>query len=736
MLCSIATTAFAAETQAPPAPFTTPAPPPGATEPATADKPEDAVPQLEIELVVDNSGRPNSDGTVTGSLVLTNNADDPVAVGSVEIAAPAEPFADTRAYTEWISGDGSRGTVLVTTPAPRVDAQSSTVVEFEITTDQLPLSATDQFGVYGLDVQWEADGSDAANRSALVVGELTDSAISLTPVVPIVAPLGETTLLTADELQELTGRNGALTQLLDGVEGHDVTLAVDPRLIASIRSLGDDAPNSAIAWLNRLEELNLPSLELEFADANLALQAAAGLDEPLTPNGFQFVARDRSFPDPEAEPEPGPSSTPAGTDGEPSSSPTPSPSAKPTPNTPVKPDDPAELQRFDYTEPNVTYLSQHGLDYPNFRTVAQWREDDRFLIDGNRLENRKMCRSQVRVDGRATLVTNSVFNSAFAASTDTADASMAATTRADTLARLMLLAQESGSDCDLITALPRHDLADGEALDELLTASEQVGAVELAELPEPVDAAALPVGKLDELPLADATIKRFTASTELEPLGVELRHLYDDPAATEQQLRAELIRLSSTAWSTEPRSWRSARANYAEFAIGARKRIRIISGSEVQLIGHELTLPVFIENTSNRRVTVRVTLRPSTGHIEATEPQTIVVEPHSNARAQLPVTAVANGPTQVDVWLETHDSVKLPATARLKVNVNAEIETVLGWMLIGGAILLVVLGTYRTIRRRRRAAGRAELRNKMEAAKRNRQPASAETTDTDTEAEQ
>ena len=117
-----------------------------------------------------------------------------------------------------------------------------------------------------------------------------------------------------------------------------------------------------------------------------------------------------------------------------------------------------------------------------------------------------------------------------------------------------------------------------------------------------------------------------------------------------------------------------------------------------------------------------MSLRAKTGHLRAESPATVTIEPRSNARAQLPVTAITNGTTKVELHLTTPDGTQLPSAAVLQVNIHAEVETVVQWLLIGGATALVPLGTLRMVRRRSRRAGRAQLRAKVQERRRNTTP--------------
>lgn len=688
-----------------------------ATADDTADADKTETPPLEAALLLDHNGRidPASD-KLTGSVVLRNNTEQPLRTGTIRYQLRPQPLGGIADYDAWASGGDTTQelTTLHNAKTPEIAAGKTATVPFSIDleTAELPWDAeADTFGVYGITADWRAGNEQAQGRAALINGKLTGSAITLTTVVPVVAPMGDSALLNASQLNNLTGPDGELTQLLDAIGSHQVTLAIDPRLIASIRALGNDAPESALNWLKELESRNLPAFPLEFADANLALQARSGLNAPLAPTGFQFVSDKHELPEIEVDAAPQPTGTaPGNTNATEPTGTEPPNNTKPAPD----PDDVAVLTQFSYSS-DLHYLPGPGLDNETLPTLLEWRSG-RFMIDSDRLSGTDRCTTQVSLGGRETIVANSAVSEQLATSAS-ADTTRAAAARNDALAQLALTAG-SEQPCQLVAALPRAHLKLHEGLSELLGDAEAIGAITPAPLPESANAGELTDAELDPQPLADDTIAKLRTAIDNEQAGLNYVSLYDNPTGTKQQLRTELIRLTSASWHDDPDGLNTAARNYTTFAIGARDGVRIVSGAEAQLIGHELTLPVFIENTTSRRVTVNVSLRAQTGHLRAESPATVTIEPRSNARAQLPVTAITNGTTKVELHLTTPDGTQLPSSAVLQVNIHAEVETVVQWLLIGGATALVILGTFRMVRRRSRRAGRAQLRAKVQERRR------------------
>ena len=79
---------------------------------------------------------------------------------------------------------------------------------------------------------------------------------------------------------------GTLTRKLNAVEGQQVAVGIDPMIIASIRILGNTAPQSAIDWLERLDGIGNETFALSYADSDLAALSQAGSGAVLAPTSF------------------------------------------------------------------------------------------------------------------------------------------------------------------------------------------------------------------------------------------------------------------------------------------------------------------------------------------------------------------------------------------------------------------------------------------------------------------
>ncbi len=171
------------------------------------------------------------------------------------------------------------------------------------------------FGPRGLTAELDAAGADVATgRGAVVWSPGADPAPTpVAAVMPLTVPPSASDFVDAEALATYTAAGGTLTRQLDAVYGRPVAVGIDPRIIASIRILGADAPASAVEWLQRLREIPNETFALAWADADVAVQAQAGAATLLAPTDASYAVRASRFAAPGSTPAPSPSSTPSET---------------------------------------------------------------------------------------------------------------------------------------------------------------------------------------------------------------------------------------------------------------------------------------------------------------------------------------------------------------------------------------------------------------------------------------
>ena len=129
--------------------------------------------------------------------------------------------------------------------------------------------------------------------------------------------------------------------------------------------------------------------------------------------------------------------------------------------------------------------------------------------------------------------------------------------------------------------------------------------------------------------------------------------------------------------------------------------IRIVKGSNINLVATASRVPVQIRNDYDSDIRVLVWSRPS--NLRVTMPKTVAFTAPANttSNVMIPVEAIANGEVRLNVWLTSFSGVPLGHPAVLNMTVQREVE---GSLLVGFAALVIglgVVGARRMIKRRK-----------------------------------
>lgn len=687
---------------------------------------------LTVLVAPSGAGRLGAGADLTLTVHLVNRTDQALAEGELIVSMQGATLDSRSEYGRWLTSpapDDERGADVARASTPRVEPGGTAELVVVAPAAALPVVAGDPFGPRGIAARLVVGGGDAAEgRSSIVVEGLDDAQPTpISVVVPIVPPNPAAPLLTADDLDELTAPDGYLSRLLDAVAGTSATLAIDPRLLVSIRALGDAAPESAQAWLARLEALPNDSFALPYADADLTLQQQAGLETPLGLTSDEFALGPATGQPGETGPTadataPGstePPEAPAATDDSgggptagdattPSASGAPTDSPSPGPDAPPSRPTLAELTAFPYTIDAVAWPSAGTLGPADLDALERWgyrgvivdaasveRLDDTYYTPG----------SQVELDGWSALAADDQLSSAFALAASPGSPADLDAAMAELSTALAIVARELPYEPRAMLATIGHaPAADPASLGAALRAVDALPWADGASMRVP-DLAndAPPAATLRDGARHDpAVIDRVRELLDAEQRSGAIATMFDDPDTYRSEQRASLLGMLSAAWHERLAEWAAVSQTYVDGVTATDASVALIESSEIQLVGRESQLPVFVRNDTDRSVTVLVSLMPNTGRLEVGEAVVVRVEPHSMARAQVPVTAISNGLATVDVHAHTPDGVPLLSNTVLRVNVQAEWETVGIVVLAVGVGVLFVAGIVRTVRRRRR----------------------------------
>ncbi|MGO2931166.1 DUF6049 family protein [Microbacterium sp.] len=642
----------------------------GAAAPTAVADTQDAADDgtVRLSLTAGLHGVVASEAPVTATLTVDNGSDEPVPAGRLTVEINKTPLSDSDELTAWLTAGDAAGsfTSLGTTEADEVAASDSSTTS--ISASAAAIGDIDA-GVYPIRgrLSGESSAGILGTTSVLIVD--ADSSREITVLVPITATPEDGGLLTAEELDELTAPDGALTAQLDGVAGTSAVLAVDPLIPAAIRALGTAAPTSATAWLTRLESLSNERFTLQAGDADATVQARAGLDEPLEPLPLTPYLLSENFIEP---------------------TPSPSPSPSPTPTAPEMPD---------YEELTAIRSSEDGILWPlgdaqpgDLAVFDEYLDADATTI----LPSTSLSTGDapvVDVDGhRALAVTadaSAALSEAAAAPDDEASREQAITTAIAHLAY-------TGSQPALI-GLARDETRTADSLREaILSLSTVAQPATLVALEKAKPASASLVGET-----STARVDTLHELLDGESALTTFSSVLEDPLVLLSPERIEIMRLMGVGSAENLAAGAGAHSTATTATLDA---VSVQQPSPIQLFTSAAPLPVWVRNDLPWPVNVTLHSRPSDARLDIQPETPVEAQPASNTRATVPVEArVGSGVLDVDFRLTSPTGVHIGTDQTATVTVRAEWEGI-GLGILGGVIgLLLVLGIVRTIVRRRKS---------------------------------
>lgn len=530
----------------------------------------------------------------------------------------------------------------------------------------------------------------ASAPTAAAAGE--PAPVSVTMIAALTAPERTTGFISSDLLESYTGEFGLLTRQLDQLIDRPIALGIDPAIIASIRILGTSAPESATAWLARLETATNETFPLTWADADLSLALQAGSDDLLAPGSFAFAINPALFAAEDSqEPEPTATAT---------ADPTADPGTEepPTGGTPPLPTD-ESLVAWNYTVSSIVWPAMNAVVASDLDVLGE--AFDTTILSSDNVGSTTAVRALV--DGASVLIANASLSTRFSETVATtpganwelamAELATAVATVPSTLDRPASVLIALGRD------VPTSDTDLGVTIDTLATSP----SVQTARLADIVTSPAVGTTLVDR-PHDQASVDAVAELLTLERGDASFVVIAEDPSRIIAQRRLQLLSTISAGWADSPVGWQAAIRAFTDASATLRDSVKIVKTSSITLWADRASLPVTISNDLNQAVTVYVTVRPLTPLLKVENSfVAITVEPRSQRKAQIPVQSLSNGTVQLEVSLHRSSGISVGDTTYVSTVVQAGWETP---VTIGFAIAVVLVfaaGIVRTIVRRRRA---------------------------------
>ncbi len=661
-------------------------------------------------------------GIVTLEVEIDNRTGGAVAPGQVRLTRAAVPIVDQASLDAWVGSasaearDRPRTEQVAEVPVRALPAGASEVVSFTLP----PGALGDAAGapVVGLGAEFVSEDATAAIASgAFAAPPAVAQGPQLALAYALTVPAETAGLIGADDLELWTGPAGLLTRQLDAVADRAVAIALDPRLVASVRALGTSAPDSAVAWLDRLADVSNEVFPLAYADADLAAQAQLGI-EPLSPVSFADVLDPADFAtDAEGgglgggDLEPDDAAQQA-TDGDEDEG-----------DSPTDADPVATDQATEPAAPTTVPTTEQLLAWPYTRTDLAWPADATVaagnlaafraggytttILSASNVDATDPVRNAAStVDGESAVMADAritdALREAAAARSDVAWGEAASRLGAE------LAMQAGDSDAVLLATFQRGAATQSSRVAATLDAiaswpwsnpaslSGAVGAppVERALVDAPEDPVRL--DQLSRLLDSGAAVREFAT-------------VLDDETLLTAPARRQLLALLDVAWIPQPAEWSAAVGDRLAAQSATVNAVSVAQSSPVNVLSSETGVPTTVENLLPYPVTVFVDVAPSNGRLIVEERVETTVAADSRSNVIVPVAAgVGNGEVTLSVSLWSRDEVKVGQTVQIAANVQADWEG-LGALILGVVVVVFFgVGIWRNIRRRRRERAAAD----------------------------
>lgn len=608
--------------------------------PARANAETRAEPQF-VAAVQTTMMAPGTDVPVTAE--ISNPDKNDLVSGSITVALSATTLGSAGAVTDWISAGGASTPTLARTSTLPVPASGTTA-----STVTIPAANFTSTGVWGIQATFTVAATQYVSRTVVVVTEGM-APVEVSTVVAITAPHQPDGLLSSSTLADLTSPTGELTRQLDAITGTTVTVGIDPRILASIRALGSNAPASATAWLARLQAANFDSFALQYGDADPAIQGQLGAPTLLSPGDYSDLGLTAA--------------------------------------------DLAGLTTFNFTRGMVWPAPSTLIG--NDVKVMQNTGYQHFIVSSNNVS--EGAGAAAHIDQSTAYVAQEQVSSALSAAIS---ANSAAGWQAG-MNQLQATLTFFGGQHLVITSnrAVAANTARAQATLAYLTGSAQSHMTPLAT----VDIAnAAPASIIDRLESPERLstgrhiVDRNASVAAFSVVAVTPTDL-SNPSAR------ETLVVLGVGWMGDPAAWTPAVAAFDLASAAVLNGVSVVSSSTINVLASEASLPFTIDNALNTPINVRVTVAPSNGRIVVGSAVDAEIAAKSRQTVRVPVKArIGSGNVALAVSLSASNGMPVGTPTVIQANVQADWE---GW---GAAIIALLaaglfgFGIVRQVRRVRR----------------------------------
>ncbi|WP_166876770.1 DUF6049 family protein [Salinibacterium sp. ZJ450] len=640
--------------------------------------------------------RPGTNLRVT--VTVANNGSSTLTAGEASLHFAANRFDSAAELGEWLETEPEQdaepiGHAVATHGDVTIDPRSTTELVFDVPAAELGLTAT-VTGAYPVTVEFGDEDGELAEARSAIVWQPADAtaAVNLGVVMPLVVPREPTGLIDADKLEGYTGSTGLLTRQLTAAStaAFPLAIAIDPMILASIRVLGSDAPQSAVDWMSRLESLPNDTFTLSYADSDLTAALQAGSGAVVQPESFAFALDPARFAAPEEEPGATQTATP---------SPTSEPDQVALPG-------PEDLLAWPSASASIGWPAADTVTTADLPPLSAAGYQNLILASGN--VDGEGTSAHVNVADQSAVISHSLVSRLL-------DAAVGAVSTAQwqqEMARLSaVLATMAGTDGHGRTALATLDRTQpsGFRLAETATTLESLPWANPATLDAVLALPPTEANLVDEAHSPEV-LNQMTAALQADGADAAFATVAADPSIITSERRLALLAVMSNRWRATSGDWPAAISQFLDESAALRSSVHVVDRGQILVLADRPDLPIAVRNDLDQPVTVTLTVDPLTAGLAVQERSvSVTLEPESQRNVPVPVQSVANGNVPVRVTLTSTPGVQIGQPMIIRVNVQA------GWETAGTIAVAVIMavvfgiGITRNILRRRKEAAAADV---------------------------
>jgi murein biosynthesis integral membrane protein MurJ len=663
------------------------------------------------------------------SVTVTNRTDAALPASTASLSIIRSVVGTREDLSDWIddtSSDGYTGVDIASIPVPEVTAHHSTTVgSITVPAATVGLQYYTSFGARRIAVDYDAGSVHAVGRSTITwyPSSTTTAPTDVAVAMPITVPATSDELLSAATLAADTAVDGTLTQQLDAAEGdaasgHNVAIGIDPRIIASIRILGVNAPDSATAWLERLETTRNETFALSWADADVTGLRQAGANGILAPISLdgEIAAAKTNFP---GATTPTPTPTPTATAGSGSTATataTPTPTATATGKAGTQGQQPGDQA----TAPATLPTTQGLLDFPYTLSGIAWPTEDSVATDdlpaltaagsthtivsnGNTTSGSETTVGAAeKIGNDSVIVSDEQMSKLLRTAASASDEAEWQAAMTDLTAMLATTTRTGDIASPLLLTLGREWPTDASRLSQTLDGLESIDWASPTDLSTAVAATPGTVA-LSSRTESDARLAELTKVVDAENGLTDFSTALTTPTDLTEGARLRTLTLASNGWRADEAGFATAVAAQAKRAARTTQSVAIVDSSNINLFADRSSLPISVRNKSAYPVKVYLTVTPSNSFLRVSKNRLpVTVQPDSQSRITFPVQSVANGKVELKMALTSATNVPISTPSTVEINVQAQWESIITAVAAAAVVLIFGLGILRNVRRRLR----------------------------------